>query len=331
MRRRDFLLSTLATGAVFLRNPGLEQAYAQGPWSSRTVRWVVPYTAGGPVDVIARRVAQAVTEQTTQSIIIENKAGAAGAIGSSEVARSAPDGTTFLVTVPDPLINYAALWKKPLYDSRKEFQLLTQIADTGVVMMCNSNAPFRTLAELSAFATQNPAKVTYGSWGRGSFPHILAETMRTRNSTPMTEIPYGGTAPAVKDMIAGHIMVAFGSVSEAVQLASSGQAKALAVTGNRRLAALPSVPTFSEQGFAGGLYDMRFWVGLIAPQGLSPATKEVVVSAVKGVLGTPEITRFFETVGWEAMGSSSERFEQDFDKQFPLITEAIRSAGVEPQ
>lgn len=246
MRRREFLLSALATGAFLTSSGRLKMAFAEGAWTSKTVRWVVPYPAGGPVDVIARRVAQAVSERTNQNIIIENKSGAAGALGSAEVARSPADGTTFLVTVPDPLINYTVLWKKPLYDPRKDLVLLTQIADTGVVMMSNSSAPFGTLAELSAFASKNPTKVTYGSWGRGSFPHILAETMRLKNSTPMEEIPYAGTAPAVKDMIAGHIMVAFGSVSEATQLNASGQARPLAVTGDRRLAALPSVPTFGE-------------------------------------------------------------------------------------
>ena len=322
------LVAGLAIGLGLL---GAAPLHAQPAWPDKPIRWIVPYPAGGPLDAISRKLADAVSAQVKQPVLIENRTGAYGTVGAAEVARSRPDGYTFLLSSSDTYLNAMALLKAPPYDSRKDFTLLSQIAESGAVLMLASDAQAGTLEQLVAHAKANPGKVSYGSWGAGSYTHLIMEGVARQSSAELLHVPYRGAMPAIQDLLGKQVMLAFAPANVATQFAQKGAVKLLAVSGDRRSPVLPAVPTFVESGYGAPIFRTRVWLGLAAPAGLPPAIVDAMLREVQTALARPEVAKFIADAGFAVIGNTPVEFRKSFDAEYPVVIRMIHDAGVAPQ
>ena len=324
--KRPFLAALLLTLCGWAA-PGL----AQTGYPAQPVRLVVPYPAGGPVDAIARRYAEQLSRQMGQPFVIDNKAGASGSIGANSVATAKPDGHTLLLTIPDALINVTALLKQLPYDPQKDFVFITQIAASGAVLMANAGVPAANLGELLQLAKAKPGSMAYGSWGPGSYPHVLGHALTQQANVELIHTAYRGALPAIQDMVARQIAFTFGPANVAAQFARSGQAKPLAIAGSRRSPLLPETPTFAELGFGDAAFRLNVWVGLLAPAGTPAAIVQKLQAESQAALKTPELAAFIAAQGFEVLGSTPEAFAADYRREFPLVTGILKSTGIQPE
>lgn len=334
-RHRRRVLSALAGAATTLALPGMllapASASAQGAWPTKPVRIVVPFTAGGTTDILARAIAPELSRAFGQPFVVDNKPGAGGNTGATEVARSAPDGQTLLMaTVGTHAIN-AALYAKMPYDHIKDFAPITLVAGVpNVVVMSPESARkyhINSIADLARAAKENPGKLNMASSGNGTSIHLAGELFKSMTGTFMLHLPYRGSGPALIDLMGGTTDVMFDNLPSALPHIKSGKLKALAVTSAKRSAALPDVPTVAE---AGGPalkgYEATSWFGLMAPAGtpadivnrlqqqtakalLSPAINERLVAqgAIPGGMPPAEFAAFIdaETKKWAKVVKSS--------------------------
>jgi tripartite-type tricarboxylate transporter receptor subunit TctC len=261
-------------------------AHAQAPYPNRPLRIVVPFPAGGTTDIIARAVAQKLTEATGQPVVVDNRPGAGGNIGAELVAKSAPDGYTLLMgTVGTHAINPNIYAKMP-YDHVRDFAPVILVAGVPNVLEINPSVPVNSVQELIAYAKANPGKLSFASSGNGTSIHLSAELFKTMTGVQMAHIPYKGSAPALADLVGGQVQLMFDNLPSSLALIKAGKLKPLAVTSAQRSAALPDVPTVAESGLPG--FEASSWFGLLAPAG----TPKDVVAKLNGEvakwLATPE-------------------------------------------
>jgi len=223
------------------------------------VRFIVPQVPGGATDVFARAVGQKLSDRWGRTIVVENRGGAGGTLGTDVVAKSAPDGHTMLVTYAGSQAINQSLFPKLSYDSVKDFQTVATLAVTPFLLIVNNSLPAKSLKEFIALARGRPGVMAYASSGNGSVNHLLGEMLKIDANIRMLHIPYKGVAPAITDVIAGQVDAAFTSVPSVIQHVASGRVKVLAVTSARRVAIAPTVPTIAESGFAG--FDVNPWWG----------------------------------------------------------------------
>lgn len=237
---------------------------AQEAYPSRPIRIVVPYAAGGATDYVARTVGERLQKALGQPVVIENKAGAAGAIGAGEVARAKADGYTLLMTITDSQINNTALYKSLAYDPQKDFVGITQIVRSPALISTHPGTEIKSIADLKAQATQGGKKLSYGSWGIGGLGHLAGETLNRSLKAGMVHVPQRGEGPVISDLLSGTIDIGLSSVPSAMQYVAAGKLVPLAVLGRQRSTTLPQVPTLHELGFTDPLYDSNVWIGLLA-------------------------------------------------------------------
>src|SRR3954463_16605050 len=218
-------------------------------YPSKIVRIIVPQTAGGGTDTFARAIGQKLSERWGQAVVIENKAGAGGVVGTDFVAKSAPDGYTLLVTYEGSQAINQSLYEKLPFDSLKDFYPIATIAVTPFILIVGPKAEAKTLQEFIAFARANPDRLSYGSAGNGSVNHLLGEMLKTEAGIRLVHVPYKGASAAIADVIGGHVDAAFASVPSVISSMQSNVVRALAVSSARRIAIAPDVPTIAESGF----------------------------------------------------------------------------------
>ena len=214
-------------------------------YPTHPIKLVVPYATGGPADLLGRLFGDFLGQDLKQAVVIENKGGAQGAIGAEEVARSDPDGYTLLFTTGSVIVTNPLLYRKLSYDPAKDFRMLAIVSDSPLVMEVNPSVPAKTVAELVAYARQNPGKVNFGSGGVGATVHLAGEMFKQVAKIQMTHVPYKGTGPALTDLLAGNIQLMFDSVSTVLPQVKSGALRALAVSTEQRSPDLPEVPTIA--------------------------------------------------------------------------------------
>ena len=272
--KRCLALVALAVGA----NAAMAQAYP-----SRTITWVVPFAAGGPTDALARDIADKVAKPLGQQIIIDNQAGAGGTIGSGKTAKANPDGYTFLVGHLGYMSAAPALYKKLTYDPVKDFEPVFRFPDTPLVLLVPKSSPYKTPAELIAYAKKNPGKLNFGNAGVGSTSHLIAALFASKAGIQVTQVPYKGAAPAMNDLIAGQVDAMFDQTNTALPQVAGGRVVPLALTSTQRMAQFPNVATLSEGALPG--FEAATWYGLYAPKGTSKAVIQKVHQAYLTALG----------------------------------------------
>lgn len=232
-------------------------------YPARPIKLVVPYAAGGPTDVLGRVVGEYLGRDLKQVVVVENKAGAQGAIGAEAVARSDPDGYTLFVTAASIFVLNPLLYKKLPYDPARDFRLLSVITDSPMIMEVNPSVPAKTVAEFVAYAKKNPGKLNFGSAGTGGTVHLAGEMFKQMAGVEMTHVPYKGAGPALQDLLSGNIQLMFDTLGTALPPVKSGMLRALGVSSTARIADLPDLPTIAESGYPD--YAVSVWYGIAAP------------------------------------------------------------------
>ena len=267
-------------------------AWAQ-PYPSRPIKFIVPFPAGGPADLFARLLGTKLTEELGQQIVIENRAGVGGLTGVDAIAKSAPDGYTVGLSGSAALSAIPFMIGKMPFDWQKDLALLTLVARVPEVLAVHPSVGVATLAELVAYARANPHKINFGSAGTGSITHLAGELLKAEAKIDLVHVPYRGAAPAVNDLLGGHIQMVVFDVPVLLPHIRSGTIKALAVTSRVRATGLPEVPTSAEAGFASVLSDN--WYGLVAPGGTPADILEKLRAAATKALGSDELKTQFSS------------------------------------
>jgi tripartite-type tricarboxylate transporter receptor subunit TctC len=315
--RRHFNLALAATLAA-------PAAWAQ-EWPSKPIRIIVPYPPGGFTDVTARLVGQKLEERLGQTVLVDNKAGANGTIGVAEMARSAPDGYTFVIVIAAHAANPSLYTKLP-YDSRNDLAAVSLIGVSPLVAAVNKDAPFKNAQELVAYAKRNPGKVSFGSSGNGAAAHLTTELLKSLTQIDMVHIPYKGAAAALQDLIGGQIQLLFDAASGLINPGKTGQVRLIGVAAERRLPMLPEVPTFIEQGVAG--FTGSTWAGLLAPARTPPAIIKRVSGEVAQIVRLDDVKARLEGMGTLPAGSTPEEFGAFIDAETAKWGKVIREAKV---
>ncbi|HKA41336.1 MAG TPA: tripartite tricarboxylate transporter substrate binding protein [Burkholderiales bacterium] len=300
---------------------------AQG-YPGKPVRIVVPSSAGGGTDIVARIIAPKLTERLGQQFIIDNRPGAGTMIGIELAAKSPPDGYTLLVA-PSTLALNAVVYKKVPYDAQRDFAPITQLVGSTSIIVVHPSLPPRTVKELIAFARARPGQLNYASAGIGTYPHMTMELFNSMAGLKMVHIPYKGTAPAMVDMLAGHVTVMAATILTGMPQIRAGRLRPLGITSLKRSAAAPEIPTVSESGLPG--FESVQWYGALAPVQTS---KEIVArlhAEIIRVLQLPDIKERFLADGTDPVGNTPEEFGRYIRDETVKWTKVARDAGIKPE
>jgi tripartite-type tricarboxylate transporter receptor subunit TctC len=308
--------------APLARFPGQARAEA---WPVRPVRFIVPYPPGGPTDILGRVIAQRLSQELGQPMVVENRAGASGVIGSDLVARAAPDGATFLMNASIHVI-IPHLNRSMPFDALADFTPVTNMAKVPLVAVVHPALPVRTIAELIAYMKANPGKVSYASSGNASALHLAGESFKLMTGTDMVHVPYRGAGPAVQDLIAGNVQLMFDSIPSSAGAVQNGLLRPLAVTTAQRAAAYPDLPTVAEAGVPG--FDVSTWYGIWAP----PRTPAPIVArlqqAVAAVVRVPEVRERLAVLGADPVADTPEEFAAFCASEYARWGKLVRDAGL---
>lgn len=288
------------------------QSYAAG-YPERIVTVVVPFPAGGSSDTTARLTTQKMQETFGQAIVLENKAGANGAIGAAQVARAKPDGYMLLVGSIGIYAINPVLYKNLPYDPVRDFDLLTLAVRTPNALVASPNFPADNVRELIAYLKQNPDKVTFASSGVGSSDHLTAALFWQKTGTSGLHVPYKGGAPAQTDLMGGHVDLSFQNLGAVASYVASGKMKLLAVTGETRAETFPDTPTLKEAGVEG--IEVYSWQAFAAPKGLSAEVKGTLERSLRTALSAPDVKSKFRETGFEVVASTSEEFSRFLNQE----------------
>lgn len=304
----------------------LVTAAAAQSYPSRVVKLIVPQTPGGATDVFARKIGQLLSEKWGQPVVIENRGGAGGVVGSDVVAKSAPDGYTLLATYAGSQAINPSLYPKIPFDSVKDFQTVATLASTPFILIVHPKLPAKDLAEYIALARAKPDALTYASSGNGSVNHLLGEMLKVEAGIKILHVPYRGVAPAITDVIGGQVDSAFSSVPSVLQMVQTEKVRALAISSPKRIAAAPEIPTIAESGFPG--FDVNPWWGILAPAGIDAAIVKKINEDVAGILRTKEMINFLAAQGAEPLITSPETFLKMLEADVEKWAKVVKSAGV---
>jgi tripartite-type tricarboxylate transporter receptor subunit TctC len=303
---------------------GAAPAMAQG-FPARPVHLVVPFAAGGAVDLIGRTFAQKLSETWKQQVVVDNRAGAGGNIGADAVAKAPPDGYTLLINISGQAIS-AGLYRKLPFDPVKDFTPVTQLTSTFLILVCNPGLAANSVKELISLAKSRPGKLNYGSTGLGASPHLVGELFKSVAGVDIVHVPYKGDAPLTPALLTDEVQFAFLPLSAALQHMRSGKLRALAVTGARRGASIPEVPTLMEAG----LRDFEFsgWIGIFAPGGAARDLVGQISSDFVKALNMPDVLERLPGWGYEPVGGTPDQFAAKYKADIGFYTKIIREAKV---
>lgn len=310
-----------AAGAGLLAAPLLR---AQS-WPAKPVRIVVPYPPGGFTDSTARLIAQQLQQRLGQPFVVDNRPGANGIMGTQAVAKAAPDGTTFGLVIAAYAAN-TTLYPKLPYDPAKDLTAVSLVGISPLVAATHLNSPHRSLRELLAYARAHPGKLSYGSSGNGSAAHLTGELLQSVTKTQLTHVPYKGAAAALNDLLGGHIDLFIDASSGLIAPGQAGKVRLLGVTDDKRLPALPDMPTFAEQGVSGVIGST--WAGLLAPAGTDPAVVQRLSQEVSQIVRLPDVKARLQEMGTIPVGSTPAEFASFLATETRKWGDVIRSAGV---
>ena len=294
-------------------------------WPSRPVRLILPYAPGGGVDIVARALAQKLTEQLGASVIVENRPGGTGIVATELVARAAPDGHTLLVSATEFSINPAVRTKLP-YDPFKDFTYISQLAAVQFLLVSHPSVPVRSARQMIELAKAQPGRLTYGSSGTAGGPHLAGELFQVVSGARWTHVPFKGAGPALIGVMSGEVDFSFGSTISYMEPTRSGKVRAIAVTGVKRFAPLPEVPTVAESGVPG--YNAIGWYGFYAPAGMPPDLVRRLHSETVRAFDNPDIKERLERAGNELVMSSPEEFAAFMRAEIAKWTRVVKASNM---
>jgi len=294
-------------------------------YPTRPITLVVPYSAGGGNDTMARIVAEKMSRTLGQQIVIENKGGAGGSIATRQVAKAAPDGYTLGLGGTGTLAINPTLYHNVGYDPRKDFAPVGLIATSALVVLTNPDVRATSIAELIALAKREPGKLTYASAGVGSGIHLGAELFATMAGIKLTHVPYKGSSPALTDLIGGHVSIYFSSLPPAIALMKDGKVRALAVTGAKRSDVVPDLPTVAEAALPG--YEAVLHYGIVAPAGTPRPIIDKLNAALKAALAEPDVRERIASDGAELLGGTPEDYAADIDREETKWSAIVKLSG----
>ncbi len=318
---RNFVRAVLAATALVAAEPFA----AAGEYPERPIRLLLPFPAGGAVDIVARVVTARMAGQLGRPFVIENRAGAGGVIATDATAKAAPDGYTLLLTSPNHTIN-AALNSKLPYDSERDLAPISIVAEVPELLVSHPAAPFTSFAGFVDYARKNPGKLNYASAGNGTLPHVTMELLLRRTGISVAHIPYRGAAPAMTDLLAGQVQVKMDTYTTSAPLIADGRLRALAIASRARSALVPDVPTIAEMGVAG--YEGILWIGLMAPTGTPKPIIDKLAAAVRDAVHSPATAARLEHDGVDVAGSTPEAFAALIAKEIVQWRELAQSARI---
>jgi tripartite-type tricarboxylate transporter receptor subunit TctC len=314
--------------AVLAALAALSQAQAQETWPQRQVLVVVPFTAGGTTDMFGRIFAQAMQQKYGTPFIVENRAGAGGTVGAAGVAKAAKDGYTLLVGTASTHAIAPHMFRSPGYDADKDFQPISLFALVPNILVVTPKIPAKTVPEFIAHAKANPGKLSYATSGVGSSQHLAAELFQMMTGTKMSHVPYRSSGDIVNALAGGHVDLSFDNMTLAWPQAQAGTVRPLGVTGPRRSATAPDVPSIAET-LPG--YDASTWHGLFAPAGTPRAIVDKAAADVKRIFETPEVQAKLKEVGAEPSPMTPEQFAEFGAAERKRYQEIVRAAGLDKQ
>jgi tripartite-type tricarboxylate transporter receptor subunit TctC len=316
--RRQVLIASLA-----ITLPG--RAFPQD-FPARPVRIVVPFAPGGGNDVFARHLAASMSEVLEQQVIVENRAGAGGTIGSDIVAKAKPDGYTLLLGHTGTLAINPSLYPRLPYDAKNAFVAVGPLASAPLVLVVPSASRIGSVADLIASAKAAPGKLTFASSGSGTGGHLAGKLLEQAVGISLVHVPYRGTAPALNDLVGGQVDLMFSVIPPAMPQVEGGRLRALAVTGARRSDRLPQVPTVAEAGIPG--YESTLAYGLVAPNGTPPEVLKTLADAMSASLASPKLREAFRQEGADPMAGSAREFDSLMEAESRKYGNLIREAGI---
>jgi tripartite-type tricarboxylate transporter receptor subunit TctC len=321
--RLPALIAALASLALAPLPPAAAQDFP-----SRPVRFIVPYAAGGSGDLLARLLGNKLASLWGQQVVVDNRAGGGGLIGTEAAARSEPDGYTLYLATDGPLTVAASLYKRVPYDWKRDFAPVSMLAMGYQVLIVRASFPARDLKELTALAQQKPGELNYASIGIGSAPHLGAELFKSVAKVDITHVPYrGSSAQAITALIAGDVAMFLVGTSTAVPHINSGALRGLAVTAGRRVDGLADVPTFAEAGLPG--VDVSLWFAVLVPSGTPAAIIKKLNADIAQIVADPEFKQALAVRGFEAVASSPEQLADFLDKDYVKFRDLISKLGLQ--
>ena len=315
------LAALLATGTL------PDQAAAAESYPTRAIRIIVAYPAGGANDIVARSIAEELAKDLGQPVVVENKSGAAGVVGAEAAAHAAPDGYTLLMAAGAHTLAPSLNAKLP-YDIVTDFQPVSLAATSTYLLVVNPGVPVRSVKELIALAKSQPGKLNFASSGAGAPPHLAGVLFQKMTGTELNHVPYRGDTPGIADLVAGHVQLAFFSISPLIPQVQAGTLRALAITSDTRSAAMPDLPTLAESGLPG--YNVGTWWGLMAPAGTPRSVIDRLAVAMKKAIASPSIRERFIAGGIDPKSNTPEEFAAMVKGEVARYRELAKAAGVEP-
>lgn len=318
------VLAALLPAAAFAQGTGSAAGYP-----NRTVRLVVPYGAGGVSDIIGRVLALRLSDQLGQPVVVENRGGAGGMLGTGQVAKSPPDGYTLVLSSLSAYAIGPRLVSPLPYDPVKDFTAIGGVALTPTILTVSPALPFRTVKEIVDYAKANPSRLNFGSSGVGSIGHISAELLRAASGVDLVHIPYKSAAFAYPDLISGNVTMIFDALPSAIPYVRSGKVRPIAMMADQRSPLVPDVPTFAEAGYPG--VTLRLWVGLHGPAGLPLAVVQRLNEATAKALAAPDLRERFASVGADPMPMSAQAFGTMVREDVASLARTMEAAGIKPE
>jgi tripartite-type tricarboxylate transporter receptor subunit TctC len=320
---RFYLAIITITAAMLFGSAG--GASAQ-PFPTKPIRIIVPFPAGGTTDVFARMISQKLSENLKQQVLVDNRAGASGMIGTEMVVKAPPDGYTLMITATHHAIN-PSLYKKLPYDTLKDLVAITLVATSPNVLVAHPTFPPNTIQELIALARAKPGQLNFASTGIGGANHLSGELFKSMAGIDIVHIPYKGAAPAMNDLLAGHVSLMFDTIGIELPYVKAGKLKALAVTTAKRTTIAPDIPTIAESGLPG--YEAVSWFGMYGPAGMPKEILTRINTEVAKVLHSPDIQKRFIDYGAEAIGNSPEQFAVYLKSEMAKWAKVVKDCGVQ--
>jgi tripartite-type tricarboxylate transporter receptor subunit TctC len=321
---KKWIVAAMALGVSAV----LSQAHAQN-FPTRAITLVIPFAPGGSTSIVGRGIADKMSELLGEKVVIDNRPGAGGTVGTKAVAKSEPDGYTIVLGYTGTLAIGPSLYKNVGYDPRKDFAPIGLIGNAPNSLVVHPSFPAKTVAELIAYAKANPGKVNFGSAGAGTVSHITGEYFARSAGITLVHIPYKGTGPALTDLLGGHIPMAFAPIPASHPNVTAGLLRALAVTSTTRSSLLPEVPTMAEAGLPG--FDASLYYGLAAPAGTPRPVIDKLNKALRDALGSDEVKKQLAQDGTEITLGTPEDYAAFIDKDEKKWSQLLKSSGVEQE